>query len=339
MAAQIWIKECLMKKLNTFILEVRRDKAPAVKAAAKWMLAVNLPVPHALKPLGRIVYELRLLLPAAFRRLKSLLWSHPLFACRCEAIGKGLELWATPCVRGHASIYVGSNVRFSGNLAIQSGRFYDHPVLRIGDRSFLGHHVSITCNREVIIEEDVLIAGDCSISDYDGHPSDPGRRLDSRPPDSNDVRPVRICRGAWIGAGSVITKGVTVGEGAVVGARSVVTHDVPSYSVAAGSPARVVKQNAPIPAPARAPEFAIGCLVPAAVILRGRPFMKSYTYSEDFGRNLGNLGTDGTIHFSATCAHDQKGGTVSSLPGFHSELPSFEHRKEWGGVSLAVRTK
>jgi acetyltransferase-like isoleucine patch superfamily enzyme len=254
-----------MKKLDNLILNVKRGKTPGVKATAKWMLAVNFPVPHAMKPLGRIVYELRLLFPVALRRLRSLLWSHPLFACRCEAVGKGLELWALPYVRGHASIYIGDNVRFSGNLAIQSGRFYDHPILRIGDRSFLGHRVSITCNREVIIEEDVLIAGDCSISDYDGHASNLERRVQNQPPDSKDIRPVRICRGAWIGAGSMITKGVTVGEGAVVGARSVVTHDVPSYSVAAGSPARVVKRNVPVPAPmpARTPEFAIGRPVPA----------------------------------------------------------------------------
>jgi len=36
-----------------------------------------------------------------------------------------------------------------------------------------------------------------------------------------------------------------VGEGAIVGANSVVTHDAPAYSVVAGSPAKIVKQNEP----------------------------------------------------------------------------------------------
>jgi acetyltransferase-like isoleucine patch superfamily enzyme len=45
----------------------------------------------------------------------------------------------------------------------------------------------------------------------------------------------------WIGAGSIILPGVTVGEGAVVGAGAVVTKDVPPYTVAVGVPARPIK--------------------------------------------------------------------------------------------------
>jgi chloramphenicol O-acetyltransferase type B len=47
---------------------------------------------------------------------------------------------------------------------------------------------------------------------------------------------------AWIGAGSIILPGVTIGEGAVVAAGSVVTKDVPSYTVVAGVPARPIKR-------------------------------------------------------------------------------------------------
>ena len=47
----------------------------------------------------------------------------------------------------------------------------------------------------------------------------------------------------WLGYGAIVLTGVTVGRGAVVGAGSVVTNDIPSYSVAAGVPARVVGQR------------------------------------------------------------------------------------------------
>jgi acetyltransferase-like isoleucine patch superfamily enzyme len=47
---------------------------------------------------------------------------------------------------------------------------------------------------------------------------------------------------SWIGANAVITAGVTVGKHAVVAAGSVVTKDVPSYSIAAGNPARIIKR-------------------------------------------------------------------------------------------------
>jgi len=54
-------------------------------------------------------------------------------------------------------------------------------------------------------------------------------------------KPVHIGKGAWVGAGSTILPGVTVGKHAIVGAASVVTKDVPDYAVAVGNPARVIK--------------------------------------------------------------------------------------------------
>lgn len=54
-------------------------------------------------------------------------------------------------------------------------------------------------------------------------------------------RPVHVCQGAWVGAGSTLLPGVTVGRYAIVGAASVVTKDVPDYAVAVGNPARVIK--------------------------------------------------------------------------------------------------
>lgn len=55
-------------------------------------------------------------------------------------------------------------------------------------------------------------------------------------------KPVHICRRAWIGAGSTILPGVTVGENSVVGAGSVVTKDVPPDTIVAGNPARVIRK-------------------------------------------------------------------------------------------------
>ena len=55
-------------------------------------------------------------------------------------------------------------------------------------------------------------------------------------------KPVRICRRAWIGAGTTILPGVTVGENSVVGAGSVVTRDVEPNTIVAGNPARVIRR-------------------------------------------------------------------------------------------------
>ena len=50
-----------------------------------------------------------------------------------------------------------------------------------------------------------------------------------------------VKQGAWIGANAIILPGVTIGENAVVGAGSIVTKSIAPYSIAAGSPARVIK--------------------------------------------------------------------------------------------------
>ena len=49
----------------------------------------------------------------------------------------------------------------------------------------------------------------------------------------------------WIGANAVVLRNVAIGDGAVIGAGSVVTKDIPAYSIAVGSPAKVVKSRFP----------------------------------------------------------------------------------------------
>lgn len=54
--------------------------------------------------------------------------------------------------------------------------------------------------------------------------------------------PVVIGNNVWLGNNVCVMPGVTIGDGAIIGANSVVTHDIPAYSVAAGIPAKVIKQ-------------------------------------------------------------------------------------------------
>jgi acetyltransferase-like isoleucine patch superfamily enzyme len=88
--------------------------------------------------------------------------------------------------------------------------------------------------------------------DSDAHPRDAMERIADLPPRPEEIKPVRICRRAWIGQNAFILKGVTIGEGAVVGVNSVVLADVPPYAVVMGNPARVVVKGTP-PIPASAP--------------------------------------------------------------------------------------
>lgn len=62
-----------------------------------------------------------------------------------------------------------------------------------------------------------------------------------------DPKPVVIEDDVWIGARAILLPGVTVGQGTIVGAGSVVTKSVPSYSIVAGNPARIVRSRVGLP--------------------------------------------------------------------------------------------
>jgi acetyltransferase-like isoleucine patch superfamily enzyme len=91
----------------------------------------------------------------------------------------------------------------------------------------------------VEIGERVLIGADVLIFDTDFHNLEPERR--HAPPDWARIsKRVVIEDDVFIGARSIVMKGVSIGKGAIIGAGSVVTADVPPFMIAAGSPARIL---------------------------------------------------------------------------------------------------
>jgi acetyltransferase-like isoleucine patch superfamily enzyme len=98
---------------------------------------------------------------------------------------------------------------------------------------------TISAAERIVIDDDVLIGAGCLIADSDFHPI---AYEDRDIPEKTLNAPVHICAGAFIGARSIVLKGVTIGRGSVIGAGSVVTRDIPPGVIAAGNPARVVRQ-------------------------------------------------------------------------------------------------
>jgi acetyltransferase-like isoleucine patch superfamily enzyme len=241
-----------------FLLQIRRAQTPgyaSLKAIILYLLHVHVPVPNVAKPLLRTIYIAHWSAQRAFRRCCVLFYYEPLFRSRCERVGKRLFLWALPDVRGHTHIEIGDEVSISGNLGVSSGRTYDNPRLIIGNKVTIGSNVGFVVNREVVLEDGVRIASDCSIRDSDSHPMDFRYRLAGAAAFASEIKPVRICKNAWIGLGCTICKGVTIGEGAIIGSRSVVMTDIPPYARAVGNPARVLVNPGPPKSQFQIPEI------------------------------------------------------------------------------------
>lgn len=100
---------------------------------------------------------------------------------------------------------------------------------------------SLACrSTRIHIGHHTLIGPDCAIMDADFHALMPPETRHIEPGIERDA-PVIIGPHVWIGLRSVVLKGVTIGEGAVVAAGSIVTRDIPPRTLAAGTPARVVR--------------------------------------------------------------------------------------------------
>lgn len=145
------------------------------------------------------------------------------------------------------AIEIDSNTHIRGMLIIfgHGGR------IKIGQYCYLGDNSRIWSAKSIEIGDRVLIAHDVNIFDNQTHPINHRSRhlqfveiITSGFPKKIDLneQSVKINNDAWIGANSIILKGVTIGEGAIVGAGSVVTKDVPPFTIVAGNPARIVRK-------------------------------------------------------------------------------------------------
>ena len=242
--------------VDRLILWVKRAESPLPRAIKRTFRYIAAPtvfrLPRRLAGPLRALYEFHYIVISAWRTVVTVLYRGPLFQARCASFGRNVRMdGPMPYVDGHVQIHVGDDVNFGGGVSIASGRMFEQPRLIIGDRVSIGWGTRITVSREVVIEDDVWLPWNCSISDTDGHPREADRRIAMLPPDPKDIRAVRICKKAWIGSGTRIMKGVTIGEGAIIGAGSVVISNIPPYSLAMGNPAEVILKNFGLPSTAK----------------------------------------------------------------------------------------
>lgn len=232
--------------IKNLILKIKRAETPfyaRLKGFGHAVRTLQLPIPRFLDPIYRVILYYFYVRYETSEKLSVAFYRYPVVRMLCVSVGKRLRVERIFSIAGNPKIYVGDDVYVSGTIAILAGRIFPNPELRIGNRTFVGDGCQFAVAKSIEIGDDVLIAGECSISDYSQHPVDPEKRVASLQVDPEDVRPVRIGNRAWLGRRATILPGVTVGDDAVVGACAVVTKDVPPGAICVGNPGRILSRS------------------------------------------------------------------------------------------------
>ncbi len=136
-------------------------------------------------------------------------------------IGDNVEI-DTPfhCDHGN-NIFLGNDVIIGMNCT-----FVDNAEIRIGDRVLIASNVQFYTSSHPVLPQERLV---------------PDRKEKGTTFFRTYARPIEIKDNVWIGGGSIILPGVTIGENSVIGAGSIVNHSIPANCVAVGNPCRVIR--------------------------------------------------------------------------------------------------
>lgn len=149
---------------------------------------------------------------------------------------------------GGGEISIGDNFYFSSGNGVNpiAGNSQGAVYVKSGACLKIGDNVGMSSTRMwvhegVVIGDNVKIGACVLITDTDAHPMDYMARRTTN--EGTKSAPIVIEDDVWIGAHTIILKGVTIGARSVIGAGSVVTRSIPADSVAAGNPCRVIKSS------------------------------------------------------------------------------------------------
>ncbi|MDR9827883.1 acyltransferase [Vibrio sp. FNV 38] len=192
--------------------------------------------------ISKSLYSLYTLTRDSWSNVQRILIQTPAFRGRCTQCGDKLYLYAgMPFISGPLNIEVGNLCRISGQTTFSASSHCHSPTLQIGNNVGIGWQTTIAVGTKVVIEDNVRIAGRANLFGYSGHPIDAERRAAGEPDDIDQIGDIVLKKDCWLATNVIVKAGVTIGEGAIIAAGSVVTHDIPSYVIAGGTPAKVIK--------------------------------------------------------------------------------------------------
>lgn len=118
-------------------------------------------------------------------------------------------------IKKNSKLKIGRKFRTRNNVSF---RIYDNGVVSIGDNCFFNDGCSINCQKDILIGDNVIFGQNVMLFDHDH---------DYKNDMSNFVKgTIKIGNNVWIGANSIILKGVTIGDNCVIAAGSIVKNDI-----------------------------------------------------------------------------------------------------------------
>lgn len=172
-------------------------------------------------------------------------WTRHFLVPSFDSIGPGHKILSPWSV----SIF-GENISAGRNLHLLSARFApvqlcvwrgedSNGEIRIGDHCLICPGVRLSSASSITIGDNCMFAYGVYLTDADWHD------IYDRTKSIGASAPITVGNNVWFGDNAFVAKGVTIGDNAIIGARAVVVNDVPANCVAAGNPAKVVKQLDP----------------------------------------------------------------------------------------------
>jgi acetyltransferase-like isoleucine patch superfamily enzyme len=167
---------------------------------------------------------------------KRLLWTHPLLRIQGMQIGRGAKVGSPVCSWPH-KVSIASKCIIENNVTFNHvGIWSPGYSIKLKHGVFVGTGAEFNIRCGVTVGDHSLIAAGCRLIDHD-HGIQAGFLIG---PQQGQEAEIIIGSDVWIGADSIVLKGVHVGDGAVIGAGSVVTGNIPKDEIWAGVPARKI---------------------------------------------------------------------------------------------------
>ena len=170
------------------------------------------------------------------RKWHKLWWTASVHA-EAAAVGRGVHAYGPVYFLGSRRVTLGGNGNLYDNVLFET---VEEGTIRVGDRFRINRGCLISAHTEIDIGHDCLIGEYVSIRDNN-------HRFDNRDTPILDqgyrAEKIVLEDGVWVGRGSAILQGVTLGAGSIIAANSVVTKNVPAGEVWAGVPAKFLRRR------------------------------------------------------------------------------------------------